>query len=82
MCADYGHKRGDDSKDIKLIFNKEKEVCGSSFSLQSYKIRLSTKGCHHEWWCDASQSIREKQHHPSTIIPLIQQNKRNQAYFL
>ena len=43
MCAGYGHKRGDDSKDIKPIFNKEKKVCGSSLSLQPHKIRLSTK---------------------------------------
>jgi len=43
ICADYGHKRGDDSKEIKPIFNKEKKVCGSSLSLQPHKSRLSTK---------------------------------------
>jgi hypothetical protein len=73
---------GGDSKDINLIFNREKEVCGSSLSLQPYKIRLNNKECHHEWWCDASQTIRQKQHHPITIIPLTEQNKGNQAYFL
>jgi hypothetical protein len=35
--------RGDDSKDIKPILNKEEKVCGNSLSLQPHKIRLSTK---------------------------------------
>jgi len=43
MCAGYGHKRGDDSKEIKPIFNKQKKVCGSLLSLQPQKIRLNTK---------------------------------------
>jgi hypothetical protein len=43
MFASYGRKRGDDSKDIKLIFKKEKKVCGSSLSLQPLNIRLRTK---------------------------------------
>jgi hypothetical protein len=43
VCAGYGHKRGDDSKDVKLIFKKEKKVYGSSLSLQPDKMRLCTK---------------------------------------
>ena len=43
MYAGNGCKRSDDSKDIKLIFNKERKVCGSSLSLQAHKIRPSTK---------------------------------------
>jgi len=43
MCACYGHKKGDDSKEIKPIFNKQKKVCTSLLSLQPHKIRLSTK---------------------------------------